>query len=236
MVQSLGDSFGWPFRDPAWVGKLLIMGLIFLIPIVGWINLLGWTLDCVSRLRAGSRELPPAGFQYLGRGFQLGVVLLVYGIAAAIIPLALVAGALAATAAFGSPDTSPGGGLAALLLTIGYLLAIAASLAIYAIYPIILIETERGGIGGGLNFGNVLARFRGDSSSSLLAGLVTLAGLSIGGLGAFLCLIGIVLTAAYGYAVVAGAAAWLAWRQEGGPGLAPPPSYPPPYPPPPAAG
>ena len=32
---SLGDSFAWPFRDPEWFNKIVLMGLIGIIPIVG---------------------------------------------------------------------------------------------------------------------------------------------------------------------------------------------------------
>ena len=33
-MTSVGDGFAWAFRDPAWPGKLLVQGLILIIPIV----------------------------------------------------------------------------------------------------------------------------------------------------------------------------------------------------------
>src|SRR5207247_963520 len=58
-MERIGDAFVWPFRDPKWVEKVAIIGLISLIPIVGGINGLGWMLASIERLRAGKEELPP---------------------------------------------------------------------------------------------------------------------------------------------------------------------------------
>src|SRR5256886_11540677 len=62
---------------------MIVQGLIFIIPIVGWIALTGWLVLTIDNYRAGRRELPPAGF-HLERGIALFVVLLVYGIVIAI--------------------------------------------------------------------------------------------------------------------------------------------------------
>ncbi len=35
-MDELSDSIAWASRDPQWVSKVLLMGLIALIPIVGW--------------------------------------------------------------------------------------------------------------------------------------------------------------------------------------------------------
>src|SRR2546429_5043574 len=78
-MTSVGDSFAWPFQDPGWFGKMVLQGLISIIPIVGWIALVGWFMMTIDNYRAGRRELPPAGF-HPERGVGLFVVLLVYGI------------------------------------------------------------------------------------------------------------------------------------------------------------
>src|SRR2546430_4396845 len=68
---SVGDAFGWVARDPEWIGKTLIMGLIGLIPIVGGLQLTGWMLAMLDNLRAGRQEIPPAGLRYATRGVRL---------------------------------------------------------------------------------------------------------------------------------------------------------------------
>src|SRR5438128_12675537 len=84
-MDRVGGAFVWPFRDPQWLEKLAIIGLILLIPIVGAINAIGWMLATIDRLRAGEERLPPANFSYLGRGFELFVVFLVYGLGVLIV-------------------------------------------------------------------------------------------------------------------------------------------------------
>src|SRR5213078_969266 len=73
-IDRVGDAFVWPVRDPEWPGKLLIIALTLLIPIVGAINGLGWMLATLDRLRAGDERMAPANLSYIGRGVQLFVV------------------------------------------------------------------------------------------------------------------------------------------------------------------
>jgi len=56
-VNSVGDAFGFAFRDPKWVQKILIQGLILIIPIIGLIALAGWMLMTFDNIRAGRQEL-----------------------------------------------------------------------------------------------------------------------------------------------------------------------------------
>src|SRR5438067_7837407 len=77
---SVGDAFGWVARDPEWIGKTLLMGLIGLIPIVGGLQLTGWMLAMLDNLRAGRQEIPPAGFRYATRGVWLWLAGVLYGL------------------------------------------------------------------------------------------------------------------------------------------------------------
>src|SRR5438105_6638023 len=93
-MDRVGDAFVWSFRDKQWLEKIAIIGLIFLIPIVGWINAAGWMMAAVERLRAGEETLPAANFDHLSRGFQLFVVLFVYYTALFLIAAVLFAPAV----------------------------------------------------------------------------------------------------------------------------------------------
>jgi MFS family permease len=79
VVEGRLDLF-WFTSTPEWFARVVIIGLIGLIPIVGTINLLGWSLTATDMVRRGWKELPPAGFQYLERGVAPFVVGLVYGV------------------------------------------------------------------------------------------------------------------------------------------------------------
>src|SRR5438270_5409254 len=82
-MDRVADGFIWPVRDPEWVTKILVIGLLLLIPIAGAINGIGWMLATMDRLRAGEERLAPANFSHLGRGARLFVVQVVYGLAVA---------------------------------------------------------------------------------------------------------------------------------------------------------
>ncbi len=78
-VEGRLDLF-WFTTTPQWFERVLVMGLIGLIPIAGTIGLLGWVLSAVDMVRGGWRELPPAGFQYMARGVAPFLVTLTYAV------------------------------------------------------------------------------------------------------------------------------------------------------------
>jgi hypothetical protein len=199
-VNELSDSIAWPSRDPEWVRKVLLTGLILIIPVVGQVVLLGWMLAALDNLRAGTPVLPEAGFSYLGRGVNLFVVYLLYG-AALLVLFGVLFGAGVALAVSGSNAASLAG---VVLILLGYAFLLIAGLCLTLVTPAIVVATERGGIGGGLNVPGVVRLVRVDVEESLRAGLFTLVASLIGSIGAVACLIGQLFTTPYGYAVLAG--------------------------------
>src|SRR5438067_3571254 len=110
---SLGDSFAWPFRDPEWFNKIVLMGLIGIIPIVGWLQLLGWMLAALDNLRHGWQVLPPAAFRYATRGINLFAASLIWGLAAALLIYGSMGLAVFAMLSL-TPGSSDGNGTRAL--------------------------------------------------------------------------------------------------------------------------
>jgi len=199
-VNELSDSIAWPSRDPEWVRKVLLTGLILIIPVVGQLVLLGWMLAALDNLRADHPVLPEAGFSYLGRGVNLFVVYLVYGVALVVL-FGVLFGAGVALTLSGSNAASLVG---VVLILLSYAILIIAGLGLSLVTPAIVVATERGGIGGGLNVSGVVRLVRVDIEESLRAGLFTLVASLIGSIGAVACLIGQFFTTPYGYAVLAG--------------------------------
>ena len=183
-MERIGDAFIWPFRDPDWLSKVVIMGLILLIPIVGAIDGLGWMLVAIDRLRAGEEKLPPANFDYLGRGVVLFVVFLVYYLG-----LALVAAFLFVPAVVALSIQGNGSGNALLiligftLLSLAFAVALLGVLAIIFATPVIVLATDRGGVAAGLDLGGVLRNARKTPINTLIAGLMLIAAHFIGQLG-----------------------------------------------------
>jgi len=204
-LNDYSDSIGWPTKDPQWISKVVVQSLIYIIPIVGWIALLGWMLAALDNLRQGRRDLPSAGFNGLGRGATLFFVFLIYGLAiACVFVILFFLGIALAAAGSNNGQGGPLSALGALLVVLAYGLAILAGIAFYFLMAPIIVATERGGFAAGINLPQVLAMARVNPSSTLFAGLFILVGHLIGSLGSILCGVGIYLTIAYGYAVMAG--------------------------------
>jgi Protein of unknown function (DUF4013) len=203
-MDRVGEAFVWPFRDPQWLEKIAVIGLIGLIPIVGGINAYGWMMAAVRRLRTGEERLPPAGFDYLWPGFQLFVVLIVYYAA-----LLAVAGVLFVPALILLISNGNSAGnfllevLGLLLLLLAFAITLAGSLALDFVQPGIVLGTLDGGIGGGLGVGSIARRIRGAPTNTLLAGLMLIAASFVGGLGIYVFFVGLVFTVPYALAVEA---------------------------------
>jgi hypothetical protein len=199
-VNELSDSIAWPSRDPEWVSKVTLNGLIFLIPIVGQLVVLGWMLTALDNLRAGQPVLPRAGFSYIGRGVNLFVVYLVYGLALVVLYGVLFGVGLGLTLTGNAGANLVG----VALIVLGYGIALLGALALTLLGPVIIVATERGGIGGGLSVPGVIRLVASNVELAFRAGIFGVVASVIGGLGAIVCLIGQAFTAPYGYAVLAG--------------------------------
>jgi hypothetical protein len=187
-MNSVGDSFAWGFRDPGWAGKMLLQGLIALIPIVGWIAMTGWLMMAFENIRAGKNELPPAGF-HLERGIAIFGVFLIYGV------ILQIPGWVLGT---GSP-----------LVGLGYLWGFLASLFLSYLVPSLIVHTYHHGFAGGMNVSGVWRLTRNNVSNSVAAGALIWVASIIGGLGLIVCIIGIIFTVSYENVIQAGVAAWL---------------------------
>ena len=201
-MNSVGDGFGWAFRDPAWAGKLLVQGLIVIIPIVGWIAMTGWLMMAFENARAGRNELPPAGF-HLERGFPIFVVFFVYGLV-----LNVPAGVFLAAGGAFSGHSQNAFNAGTPLTSLGYLLSFAAGLLLRFLVAPLIIHTYHRGFNGGFDIAGVWRLATANVTNGVLAGVVIWVAAFIGGLG-FVCCIGFIFTIPYENTITAGAAAWL---------------------------
>ena len=199
-MNELSDSVAWPSRDPQWVSKVVLTGLILLIPVVGQLVLVGWMLAALDNLRAGHPVLPDAGFSYIGRGLNLVVVYIAYGVA-----LVLLFGVLFGAGIAIAGNAQDGAALlGVVLILLSYAVVLVGGLGLSLVTPAIIVATERGGIGGGLDLRAVVRLVSADVEEALRAGLFALVASLIGALGAIACLVGQYFTTPYGYAVLAG--------------------------------
>jgi hypothetical protein len=235
-INSAGDALAWPFRDPQWLSKILLQGLINIIPIIGQMALFGWLYGSLDNLRQGRQELQGAGFGNFGRGAALWLVNLIYQVvifvvyALLLVPAGGIANRNAAAASAG----------AALFSLLAGLWQLAAGIVLGLIFPTIVLFVDRGGIGRGLNVVAVLQLAFANAGVALLVGLFSIIATIIGGLGVILCFIGLAFTTVWTAGAQAGLVYWMERNLPGGGGMMPQPPPPagymqqPPPPPPPA--
>ena len=203
-MERIADAFVWPFRDREWVAKVLLIGLLLIIPIAGAINGLGWMLATLDRLRAGEERLAPAGFAHFRRGLGLFAVYLVYYLVVALLAAALYVPAILILASEGHGEANP------LLVSLGvglslvsYSFVTLASLVLGFATPAIVLAYDRGGIGAGLDARRVARLALASPVNTLIAGLMLIAAGIVGGLGIIVCFVGVFATQAYELAVQA---------------------------------
>jgi Protein of unknown function (DUF4013) len=208
-MNNVGDAFAYPFRSPGWVGTVVLQGLILIIPIIGWIALLGWLLLTLDNLRAGRQELAPAGF-HLRRGIALFGVELIYAIAIGIVPGILQA--------IGNAVASQNSTAGAPLLALAGLLQFAGWLLLTFLTPVLISRTGELGFAGGMDVPAVWRRATANVGQTVLAAvLVWVAGV-IGALGLIVCIVGVLFTAVYANGVTAGIVSWYERAQTPVPG------------------
>jgi len=203
-LERITDAFAWPARDHDWLTKILIIGLILLIPIAGAINGIGWMLATLDRLRAGNETLPPANLSYIGRGLRLFVVNLVYDLAVLLVAAAIyVPAVLIASSQSRGPASPALVSLAIVMSLLAFSVATLGTLALNFALPAIVLATDRDGISGGLRVSAVLRRSRINVANTLIAGLMLIAASFVSSLGAILCVVGVLFTATYALAMQA---------------------------------
>lgn len=156
----------WFTTTPDWFSRVLVTGLIGLIPIVGVINMYGWALTATDMVRGRWRELPPAGFQYLERGVPPFLVGLVYGAVA----LLIFGGLIVAAILVGISDQ----GRVAIAIVIGslvFLMLVAWWLLMLYLFGAILVGSDQIGIGQALNPTRLWAIARANHGASLSVAL-----------------------------------------------------------------
>ena len=196
-----GDCITWPFRSAAWLSQVVLMSLIGLIPFVGGMALLGWVLTAADGLHEGRAVVPPAGF-YLRRGARLYFVAFIWGL---VVAMVVYGSMFIFFALFFRPGATSGsafvvafGGWFAFIAFLG----IATHAAFLFIVPAATEADERGALRG-LNPAPAIADVFKHPKDSFLAALITYLAWVIGGLGASVCYVGVLLTLGYGALIFA---------------------------------
>ncbi len=202
-----GSPFSFAFKDQNWFKKLIIPGLIFLIPIVGWFYLLGWGLEITLQIiRKEPVVIPETDFgKFLSRGLKAFVISFVYSIPTMIFQIpSTLSNAMAQSA---SSDNGTGailGGLAIITICTSILNLIYSLVMVFilpAAYALFLNNNEE--IGAGFRLGEIFALIKKAPVAYLLTWLGSLIAGMIGGAGVIACVVGLLITIPFSTLIVA---------------------------------
>ena len=196
-----GKSFTFVFEDSDWLKKIAIIALVMLIPVIGELVALGWSLELMRRvMRQNPAPLPDLAFSdQLVLGLKGFVVSLVYAL-----PL-IVLGTLdgLAPTVLASGDSQ---GLAAvvtiLMVCCGLLAAVYGLLMLIVLPAAFASFLAADEIAAGFNFREVFGLLRAAPGAYLLTVLGALIGGIIAPLGFIACGIGVLLTGTYVFALL----------------------------------
>jgi len=196
----ISTAFTFVKNDKDWITKILITGLIGLIPIVGQLYLAGWSMDIAKRYTLGSADLlPDVNFgQYIKMGFKYCIVNLVYALP--IIIVSVFTGLF--TSVFMNSDSEGiqffGAALSCGMSFIYFILGLAISIFAYA-GIMRLIENEQ--MKDAFNFAEVWKMVKKSPKTFMLLLLLSLLVSLISSLGLVVCFIGVIFTTPYAMAV-----------------------------------
>jgi hypothetical protein len=195
----LGRAITYVFQDPQWLKKVLIGGLLFFIPIIGWLIIGGYGLRVIRQVAQGQDVPLPEWNDFGGdlvrglKGFVVGVVW-----SLPVIVLAFCTGVLRAVGDGTGSDAVRA--MAAVLALVGNCLSFLLSLIIGFFQPLFysrLAMSEQ--IGDGLAFGAIFGEVQGRFVDLLVVLIVAFVIGLVALFGLLLCLIGIVFTSFLGY-------------------------------------
>jgi hypothetical protein len=194
----IGKSFSYVFEDEGWVSKVLIGGLIGIIPIVGQFAVSGYGYKVAQNVARGVERPLPEWNEFgdaLARGFFGWVIWLVYVLP--VILLAIVVALATAGAAAASGDERGAGAGVALslcLFPIIFVLAIVCGVAALVAIARYLATDD---IGQAFKFGEVLASLRANIGAWVMLLLVAILAGFVASLGIVACGVGILFTNFY---------------------------------------
>ncbi|NMB54145.1 MAG: DUF4013 domain-containing protein [Leptolinea sp.] len=196
-----GLPFSFPFQDQAWFKKLAIAGLITLIPVVGWLYILGWSLEIARQLiKKEPVVIPETDFgKFTVRGLKAWVISLVYAIPSMIFQVPnILTNVVAQTTTNDDGSGTVLGGLAIITICTSILNVVYSLILVYvmpAVYAVFLNNNEE--IGAGFKFDEIFTLIKKAPMAYLLVWIGTLIAGVISGAGVIVCFVGLLITVPY---------------------------------------
>jgi hypothetical protein len=215
----IGRSINYVFQDPEWIKKVLIGGLLLLIPIIGWAIVAGYYMRTARQIALGADVPLPEWNDWVGdlvRGIKLWVVAIIWAV-----PIWAIVCIAVALAAIAGEDF---GGILALPFQC---LAFIFGIAILFLAPLIygrLAMTEQ--IADGLNVSAIIAEAQRYPKELLIVLVIYWVVSFVAQFGIILCVIGILFTSFIAFLIYAHLIGQIRRLAGAGAAAAPPPPPP----------
>jgi len=200
----IGKSFTYMFEDQDWLKKILIGGVVNLIPIVNFAST-GYFIEAIRNTAEG-RELPLPEWDDFGGKFVKGLMAAIAGFLYAL-PIMLVMGVIFGVTAViaGSLDSDAAETVSTICPLIGNCLSFVYMILVMLILPAGVIQytlTEQ--FGAFFRFGDMIAFIKANIGGYIIALLVAMvASLIAEMVGVIACIIGLFFTLMWAYLVSA---------------------------------
>jgi hypothetical protein len=208
----VGSSFSYMFQDEGWIKKILIGGVVGIIPIVNFAAI-GYMIQIIRNVREG-QALPLPEWDEFGKYFMDGLwvflIFLVWSIP--IILIACLQGVGTAAIAEANEQAANAYGIISACFTC---LIVLWGLVIAAVSPAIMVRfAEVGEFMVGFQFSEIFSIIRANVGNYIIVILLMwLAGL-IASLGVILCVVGVIFTQFWSYLVAGNLIGQLAVQSE----------------------
>jgi hypothetical protein len=187
----IGRAFNYPRNDPGWVTKMLILGLVSIVPILNLAGF-GYMIEGLRRVARGDEATLPEWDNFGGYfmdGLRVGVTYLVYAI-----PLLLVVGVVIGMAIASGDD----GGAMGLVSLLANLFQLFWQFLMWVVWPALVLQVAfREGWAVGFDFSAMMASVTRNVGAYVMVLVMTIAFGILGSLGILACGVGILITAPY---------------------------------------